>query len=89
MIFTNAIFSALWFTTGSAPSGDIGEQIIYIQLDADVNRQSDTSFWEGLSINGLVPLASRGRVKGTVSGIPSSFSAYQTVGFANTAAQYW
>ena len=40
MIFTNTIFSALWFTTGSAPSGDIGEQIIYIQLDADVNRQT-------------------------------------------------
>ncbi|TFK41661.1 rhamnogalacturonase B [Crucibulum laeve] len=50
---------------------------------------TDTTFWEGLNVNGLVPKASRGRVTGRASGIPSAFSAYQAVGFSNSAAQYW
>ncbi|KIJ53623.1 polysaccharide lyase family 4 protein [Sphaerobolus stellatus SS14] len=53
---------ALWFTTGSVPSGSI-----------------DTTFWEGLSVNGLVPKASRGRFTGKASAI----------GFSNSATQYW
>ncbi|KAH9477958.1 putative rhamnogalacturonate lyase A [Psilocybe cubensis] len=64
---------ALWFTTGSAPSSSV----------------IDPTFWEGLGINGLVPKASRGRVTGKASGIPSSFSSLQVVGFSNSAAQYW
>ncbi|KAF9522722.1 rhamnogalacturonase B [Crepidotus variabilis] len=69
---------ALWFTSGSAPS-TFGESLI------DLN----TSFWEGLSVTGLVPQSQRGRVTGKASGIASSFSNYQTIGFSNSAAQYW
>ncbi|KAF9561420.1 rhamnogalacturonase B [Agrocybe pediades] len=45
----------------------------------------DTTFWEGLSVTGLVPKASRGRVTGTATGVGSN----QVVGFSNSAAQYW
>ena len=49
----------------------------------------DATFWETLSISGLVTFANRGYVAGTVSGIPSSYNSYITVGFKNSAAQYW
>lgn len=51
---------------------------------------SATDFWAGLAnIQGYVPTASRGRVTGTASGIPSDLAAYQVVGFSNSVAQYW
>jgi rhamnogalacturonan endolyase len=40
-----------------------------------------------LNLSGYVPRASRGAVKGTVTGIPAGFQA--VVGFANSNAQYW
>lgn len=49
----------------------------------------DPLFWAGIGVNGLVPDAQRGRVTGRASGIPSSFSNLQVVGFSNSAAQYW
>ncbi|KAK7451092.1 hypothetical protein VKT23_012768 [Stygiomarasmius scandens] len=48
-----------------------------------------TSFWDGLSVSGFVNQASRGRVTGTATGIPSAFSSLISIGFSNSAAQYW
>jgi rhamnogalacturonan endolyase len=41
----------------------------------------------GLNLTGWVPAALRGRVTGTVTGIPVGFQG--VVGFANPTAQYW
>lgn len=49
----------------------------------------DTSFWEGLSVTGLVPVASRGRVTGKASGIASQWASLQSIGFSNSNAEYW
>ncbi|KXN85564.1 putative rhamnogalacturonate lyase A [Leucoagaricus sp. SymC.cos] len=49
----------------------------------------NTAFWEGLSVTGLVPVASRGVVGGKASGFPSSYASYMSVGFSNSEAQYW
>ncbi|PPR02269.1 hypothetical protein CVT24_011618 [Panaeolus cyanescens] len=49
----------------------------------------DTTFWEGLGVQGLVPKSNRGRVTGRASGIPSNFANLQSVGFSNGNAQYW
>lgn len=48
----------------------------------------DFSFWGGLSITGFVPVASRGYVSGTASGIAAA-SFPIVVHWYNTAAQYW
>ncbi|KAL0578888.1 hypothetical protein V5O48_003121 [Marasmius crinis-equi] len=65
--------SALVFTTGAAPSADI-----------------DPLFWAGLGdVSGLVPQTGRGRVTGKATGFPSQFSSLISVGFSNSAAQYW
>ncbi|ELU39593.1 polysaccharide lyase family 4 protein [Rhizoctonia solani AG-1 IA] len=47
----------------------------------------DTSFFANLGIKGYVAASGRGTVKGTVSGVPSGFTA--VVGLDNSAAQYW
>ncbi|KAF3941112.1 hypothetical protein ABW19_dt0207972 [Dactylella cylindrospora] len=47
----------------------------------------DTSFFDSLSINGYVAQSGRGRVSGTVSGIPSGFEG--VVHWYNSANQYW
>ncbi|KAJ8701387.1 hypothetical protein PTI98_000179 [Pleurotus ostreatus] len=49
----------------------------------------NTQFWEGLSINGLVPLSGRGRITGKATGFPSGFSSLMSIGWSNSAAQYW
>ncbi|EIM87220.1 polysaccharide lyase family 4 protein [Stereum hirsutum FP-91666 SS1] len=49
----------------------------------------DTSFWSTLGVSGFVPTSSRGFVNGKAIGIPSAFSGLTTVGWANSAAQYW
>jgi len=55
----------------------------------DADNDPDTSFWDGLSVSGFVNQASRGRVTGTATGIPSAFSSLISIGFSNSAAQYW
>lgn len=62
---------ALVFTSGSAPSSTM-----------DLSFMSDT-----LGLGSIVPTASRGSATGTVSGIPSGFTA--TVSFTNSKSQYW
>nr|CDJ79831.1 rhamnogalacturonan endolyase precursor [Leucoagaricus gongylophorus] len=49
----------------------------------------DTSFWEGLSVTGLVPKASRGVVGGHATGFPSAYANFMSVGFSNSEAEYW
>lgn len=82
---------ALWFTTGGAPSGSISRTFIDYFDDALIltRELSDTQFWEGLSINGLVPLSGRGRITGKATGFPSGFSSLMSIGWSNSAAQYW
>ncbi|KAK6535756.1 hypothetical protein TWF281_000008 [Arthrobotrys megalospora] len=47
----------------------------------------DTSFFDGLGIQGYVPNNSRGRVSGTATGVPSQFET--VLHWYNNAAQYW
>ncbi|KAK6534029.1 hypothetical protein TWF281_005369 [Arthrobotrys megalospora] len=47
----------------------------------------DTSFFSSLSVNGYVAQSGRGRVSGTVSGIPSGFEG--VVHWYNNDNQYW
>ncbi|KAJ6261521.1 rhamnogalacturonate lyase [Drechslerella dactyloides] len=47
----------------------------------------DTSFFSSLSVNGYVAQSGRGRVSGTVSGIPSGFEG--VVHWYNSNDQYW
>lgn len=44
---------------------------------------------DGLDVTGWVSEADRGRVKGSATGYPSTYSDYMTVGFSNSVAQYW
>jgi len=79
---------AMTFTTGATPSADIGMfQSNYHYLK--VNIISDTSFWEGLSVTGLVPKASRGVISGHATGFPSAYANFMSIGFSNSEAQYW
>ncbi|KIY70849.1 polysaccharide lyase family 4 protein [Cylindrobasidium torrendii FP15055 ss-10] len=49
-----------------------------------------TTFWDTLSgISGLVTQASRGRVTGKATGFPSGSSSLISIGWSNSAAQYW
>ncbi|KAK7752233.1 aspartate-semialdehyde dehydrogenase-like protein [Diatrype stigma] len=50
-------------------------------------KSYDTSFFSELSIQGYVPTSSRGYVKGTASGVSSSYQI--VVHWYNSAAQYW
>ncbi|KAI2606955.1 polysaccharide lyase family 4 protein [Hypoxylon fragiforme] len=47
----------------------------------------DTSFFDGLSIEGYVPASQRGSVSGSASGVPSGFEA--VVHWYNDKSQYW
>lgn len=53
----------------------------------DPSKTLDTSFFSALDIPGFVPIASRGYVSGTASGIPTGFQG--VVHWFNAAAQYW
>ncbi|KAF9480922.1 polysaccharide lyase family 4 protein [Pholiota conissans] len=75
--------------TESDRTGLFGPYALWFTTGSTPSSTYDTTFWEGLSVNGLVPKASRGRVTGKASGIPSSFSTLQSIGFSNSAAQYW
>lgn len=50
---------------------------------------TDTAFMAGLGISGYVALAGRGYVSGKAIDIPSAFTSSITVGWSNSAAQYW
>ncbi|KAF8156936.1 rhamnogalacturonase B [Crassisporium funariophilum] len=66
-----------------------GPYALWFTTGAAPSATLDTTFWEGLAVNGLITKASRGRVTGKASGVPSAFSTFQTVVFSNSAAQYW
>ncbi|KAI0756084.1 polysaccharide lyase family 4 protein [Daedaleopsis nitida] len=83
---------ALWFTTGSAPSGDFGRpppDFAASASDSPPPSGADTTFWEALNPSGLTTFANRGYVRGTASGIPSAYASDIVVGWSNSAAQYW
>ncbi|CAA7268444.1 unnamed protein product [Cyclocybe aegerita] len=75
--------------TESYRMGLHGPYALWFTTGSAPSSSIDLLFWEGLSINGLVPRAQRGRVTGRASGIPSAFSNLQVVGFSNSNAQYW
>ncbi|KIM32194.1 polysaccharide lyase family 4 protein [Serendipita vermifera MAFF 305830] len=66
-----------------------GPYFIEFNTGSTPSADYDASFWESLSVSGLTTFANRGYVTGTVSGIPSAYNSYITVGFSNSAAQYW
>ncbi|KAF7315981.1 Polysaccharide lyase family 4 protein [Mycena indigotica] len=49
----------------------------------------DYSFWEQFNISGYVKQAGRGRVSGKASNFRSQFSSLLSIGWSNSAAQYW
>ncbi|RDB30350.1 putative rhamnogalacturonate lyase A [Hypsizygus marmoreus] len=75
--------------TESYRMGLHGPYALWFTTGAAPSASIDTAFWAGLSVTGFIPQASRGRVTGKASGIPSNFASLQVVGFSNSAAQYW
>lgn len=49
----------------------------------------DTSFWDEINIPNWVSASQRGLVKGTASGVPSSYSNETVIFWNNNDAQYW
>lgn len=82
----------LQFTTGAAPSADVGKfhkLLSQLMLCMSTPKPVDLAFWNGLSVTGWVPTASRGYAKGKAGGAPSAFASLVVVGWSNSAAQYW
>ncbi|KAF9018121.1 hypothetical protein BDZ89DRAFT_1140199 [Hymenopellis radicata] len=75
--------------TESYRQGLHGPYALYFTTGSTPSSSYSTAFWEGLSINGLVPTSSRGRVTGKASGFPSADASYISIGWSNSAAQYW
>ncbi|KAF8999073.1 polysaccharide lyase family 4 protein [Cyathus striatus] len=83
------LFNSGHTQTESFRMGLHGPYALWFTSGSTPSSDIDTSFWETLSVTGLVPKASRGRVSGKSSGIASQYSSLQVVGFNNSAAQYW
>ncbi|KAF7296020.1 Polysaccharide lyase family 4 protein [Mycena kentingensis (nom. inval.)] len=49
----------------------------------------DYTFWEQFNILGYVKQAGRGRILGRASGFRTQFSSLLSIGWSNSAAQYW
>ncbi|RDX44291.1 hypothetical protein OH76DRAFT_1359848 [Lentinus brumalis] len=75
--------------TESYRQGLHGPYALWFTTGSAPSADFDTTFWEALNPSGLTTFANRGYVRGTASGIPSAFSDKITVGWANSAAQYW
>ncbi|KAJ8456997.1 hypothetical protein ONZ45_g18495 [Pleurotus djamor] len=74
--------------TESYRMGLHGPYALWFTSGSTPSSTINTQFWEQFSINGLVPQSNRGRLTGSVSGLPSGF-AYAVIGWSNSAAQYW
>jgi rhamnogalacturonan endolyase len=55
--------------------------------DGSLPLTPDYSWMEGAGIQGWIPVAQRGALAGTASGVPAGHEV--TVGLSNSAAQYW
>ncbi|KAF8908457.1 rhamnogalacturonase B [Mucidula mucida] len=75
--------------TESYRQGLHGPYALYFTTGSTPSSSYSTTFWEGLNINGLVPTSGRGRVTGKASGFPSADASYISIGWSNSAAQYW
>ncbi|KAB5588783.1 hypothetical protein CTheo_7770 [Ceratobasidium theobromae] len=75
--------------TESYRMGLHGPYLLQFTTGAAPSADISLAFWDGLGITGWVPPASRGYAKGKASGAPSSFASLVSVGFSNSAAQYW
>lgn len=68
-------------------TGFFGPYALVFNSGTTPSGNLDTSFFADLGLTGYVAASGRGNVKGTVSGVASSFQA--VVGLKNTKAQYW
>ncbi|KAK0232445.1 polysaccharide lyase family 4 protein [Armillaria nabsnona] len=75
--------------TESFRTGLHGPYALWFTTGSTPSSDIDTSFWNSLDVTGWVSEDDRGRVKGSATGYPSSYSDYMTVGFSNSVAQYW
>ncbi|CAE6468330.1 unnamed protein product [Rhizoctonia solani] len=73
--------------TQSFRTGFFGPYAMVFTSGTAPSASLDTSFFANLGLKGYVAASGRGTVKGTVSGVPSGFTA--VVGLDNSAAQYW
>ncbi|KAF8607116.1 polysaccharide lyase family 4 protein [Ceratobasidium sp. AG-I] len=75
--------------TESYRMGLHGPYLLQFTTGAAPSADISLAFWDGLSVTGWVPPASRGYAKGKAAGAPSAFASLIVVGWANSAAQYW
>ncbi|KAF6757782.1 rhamnogalacturonase B, partial [Ephemerocybe angulata] len=75
--------------TESNRMGLHGPYALFFTSGSQPSTDINTVFWDGLGITGFVSQTGRGRVTGTASGVPSSYSNLQVIGLSNSAAQYW
>ncbi|KII94556.1 polysaccharide lyase family 4 protein [Plicaturopsis crispa FD-325 SS-3] len=68
-------------------TGLFGPYALVFTSGSKPSSSLDLSFFVDLDIGGAVGASSRGTAKGSISGIPSGFTA--VVGFANSKEQYW
>ncbi|KAG6841704.1 hypothetical protein C0991_007976 [Blastosporella zonata] len=73
--------------TESYRTGFFGPYALAFTTGAAPSATLDTSFMDSLGLQGYVPASGRGTVSGSYSGILSGTAV--TIGFKNTAAQYW
>jgi rhamnogalacturonan endolyase len=69
--------------------GFFGPYLLQFTTGSAPAADYSTSFWEGLSVTGMTTFANRGYVKGVASGVPSQWASLMSIGFSNSAAQYW
>ncbi|KAI0730943.1 polysaccharide lyase family 4 protein [Earliella scabrosa] len=75
--------------TESFRQGLHGPYALWFTSGSQPSSDFDTTFWEALNPSGLVTFANRGYVRGTTTGVPSGYSDKITIGWSNSAAQYW
>ncbi|KAF9016169.1 polysaccharide lyase family 4 protein [Hymenopellis radicata] len=66
-----------------------GPYALWFTTGSEPDSDYSTDFWADLGISGYVAKASRGRLTGTATGFPSAYASYISIGWSNSAVQYW
>ncbi|KAI0029140.1 polysaccharide lyase family 4 protein [Vararia minispora EC-137] len=66
-----------------------GPYALWFTTGAAPSANIDLTFWEGLSVSGLVPASGRGYIIGKAIGVPTTYNSDITITWNNSAAQYW
>ncbi|KAF5393036.1 hypothetical protein D9757_001197 [Collybiopsis confluens] len=88
-LFSLADMNSGHTNTEADRQGMHGPYALWFTTGAAPSGAIDTTFWDGLAVSGWVTQSGRGRVTGTATGIASTFSTLQSIGFSNSVAEYW